>query len=48
MYIKWHFNFAVVNRNRRHVGPHDGGGIQRVISTGMGSPLHHFTVHNCV
>ncbi|GFQ67501.1 uncharacterized protein TNCT_122631 [Trichonephila clavata] len=25
-------------RNRRHVGPHDGGGIQRVISTGTLAP----------
>lgn len=28
-------NFTVLNRKQRHVGPHDGGGIQRVISTGM-------------
>ncbi|XP_035219132.1 uncharacterized protein LOC118192294 isoform X2 [Stegodyphus dumicola] len=27
-----------LRRNRRHVGPHDGGGIQRVISTGTLAP----------
>ncbi|KAG8180040.1 hypothetical protein JTE90_012884 [Oedothorax gibbosus] len=29
---------AVPSRKRRHVGPHDGGGIQRVISTGTLAP----------
>lgn len=31
-------HFTVQNRSLRHVGPHDGGGIQRVISTGTLAP----------